>query len=126
MSLLSNFRILVGIPFGPSLLCRFKDELILKTSKISVDVIKNVSMLSGERWSKCFFFENGMKDKNITVWTTPSFVKRGDWLPLIWQYGWGWNIFPRKGGDCLERGGFFALAWNFYKKDKNIYNTLQS
>ena len=24
-----------------------------------------------------------------------------------------------KGGDCLEREGFFALTWNLYKKDKN-------
>ena len=33
--------------------------------------------------------------------------------------GWGWT----KGGDCLER--FFAFRWNFYKKDKNIFNAFQ-
>ena len=31
-----------------------------------------------------------------------SLYKGGDWLHVIWQYGWGWNIFSRKGGVELK------------------------
>ena len=38
MSLFDNFKILVGILFRPSLLLRFKDEIILEASILSVRI----------------------------------------------------------------------------------------
>ena len=40
MCLFNNFKILVGILVGPSLLYRFKEEIILETSVISVGIVK--------------------------------------------------------------------------------------
>lgn len=47
MSLFISFRILIGILFGLSLLSRFKEKMVLKTSQLSFEVIKNDSLLSG-------------------------------------------------------------------------------
>lgn len=42
ISLFNNFEILVGILFGPSLLSRFKEKIILKASMLSLGVIKKI------------------------------------------------------------------------------------
>ena len=47
VSLFINFRILVGIMLRPSLLSRFKEEIILGTSVSSVVVIKNDLIFKG-------------------------------------------------------------------------------
>ena len=49
VSLCHNFKIIVGILFSPSLLSRFKEEIILATSVLSVRVIKNDSVFKGGR-----------------------------------------------------------------------------
>lgn len=41
--------ILVDILFGPSLLSSFKEKMILNTTVLSAGVIKNDSILIGER-----------------------------------------------------------------------------
>ena len=47
MYLFNNFKILVGILFGPSLLSWFKEEIKLETPELSVGVIKNDSICKG-------------------------------------------------------------------------------
>ena len=44
MYLFNNVKILVGTLFGPSLLSRFKQEIILETLILSVAVIKKNSI----------------------------------------------------------------------------------
>ena len=44
MCIFNNLKILVGILFGPSLLYRFKLEIILETSVKSVGIVKTFNI----------------------------------------------------------------------------------
>ena len=58
-----NFKIIVGIMFSPSLVSRFKEKIILETSVLSVEIIKNGPVLKGVRQLQYYILlENMMKD----------------------------------------------------------------
>lgn len=57
MSLYNSFRNLVRILFGLLLLSRFKEEIVLKTSVLSVEVFRNDSVFKGRK-SKCFSWKS--------------------------------------------------------------------
>ena len=62
MSVFNSFKILVGILLGPSILSRFKEE-ILETSVLSVGIMESDSIFSSGRYSQYFLSEN-----QIEVW----------------------------------------------------------
>ena len=65
MPLFQSFRILVGILLHPSLLFRWKKEMMLDISKLSVAVTKNNSILKGKDIIKIFFLEKSDGQLNI-------------------------------------------------------------
>ena len=62
MSVFNSFKILVGILLGPSILSRFKEE-ILETSVLSVGIMESDSIFSSGRYSQYFLSED-----QIEVW----------------------------------------------------------
>ena len=57
MSVFNSFKILVGILLGPSILSRFKEE-ILETSVLSVGIMESDSIFSSGRYSQYFLSED--------------------------------------------------------------------
>lgn len=57
MSLYNSFRNLVRILFGLLLHSRFKEEIVLKTSILSVEVFRNNSVFKGRKL-KCFSWKS--------------------------------------------------------------------
>ena len=61
MSLFNNFRILVWILFGSSLLSRFKEEIILETSVLSVGVVKSDSVFKSGKCHNIFSWKISLR-----------------------------------------------------------------
>ena len=93
------------------------DEVLSINPSTSVFVFGDINVYH-KHWLTCIvglnpppsFTKGGMTSSNLAVRVVMKTFSRKEEVELK--------------GDYLERGKFFALTWNFCKKEKNICSTL--
>ena len=114
ISFLSSLKILVGMLFGPANFLGLKFEIMLFFSSLVQSEIKNKSWLSGGKYFKNAFYENGTSDRTSAATNLFAIVCRlvTVWSPRLIIFGESCVFFWRKIMDLIPFHVF--SCYSFY------------